>query len=313
MTGYIIIALAIAILALVIYTIWTKTKSGVGTFFTSGLNPHGEFADMILTLAEHINKKKKEYEYNPRFYIEDERWLLDSQGPKTFYYLDEFQINDLYSQINQSPLSEYSEREKSTSGIEGGVDLNPVAFKGNKGAETERTRKFLPDNSVASKYSIIENYLKDNQLLNYGIAQFYTDEAQRHKFNESCDNLEKEYKFKITEDERTKHWISLNKENAYPTLEAIKLISGNIAIQQNFSIEEQDGQVKLYFQHPINEYLEEKDRHVKICISCSKEKLTSSGKNYIIAGKTIKATCIGKIIRWDEQTKSLDINPIAVF
>lgn len=313
MTGYIIIVLAIAILALVIYIIWTKAKTGISTFFTSGLNPHGEFADMILTLAEHINKKKQEYEYNPRFYIEDERWLLDSQGPKTFYYLDELQINDLYSQINQSHLSEYSEREKSASVIEGGVDLSPFAFKGNRGAETERTKKFLPDNSVASKYSIIENYLKDNQLLNYGIARFYTDEAQRQKFNESCDNLEKDYKFKIEEKERTKHWISLNKENAYPTLDEIKLISGNITIQQDFSIEEKDGQIKLYFKHPINEYLEEKDRDVKICIICSKEKLTPSGQNYIIIGKTIKATCIGKIIRWDDQTKSLDINPIAVF
>ena len=313
MTGYIIIAIAIAILALVIYYVWTKIKNGVGTFFTSGLNAHGEFAEMILTLAEHINRKKQEYEYNPRFYIEDERWLLDSQGPKTFYYLDEFQINDLYSQINQSSLFEYSEREKSASGMEGGVDLSPVAFKGNRRAEMERTKKFLIDNSIASKYSVIENYLKDNQLLNYGIAQFYTDEAQRQKFNDSCDNLEKEYKFKITEDERTKHWISLNKENAYPTLEEIKLISGNIAIQQNFSIEEKDGQVKLYFQHPVNEYLEEKDRCVKICISCSEEKLTSSGRNYILAGKTIKATCIGKIIRWDDQTKTLEINPIAVF
>lgn len=149
--------------------------------------------------------------------------------------------------------------------------------------------------------------------MNYGIAKFYTDEAQRHKFNESCDSLEKDYKFKITEEERAKHWISLNKENAYPTLDDIKLISGNIAIQQNFTIEEQDGQIKLYFKHPINEYLEEKDRDVKICISCSKEKLISSGKNYFVSGKTIKATCIGKIIRWDDQTKSLDINPIAVF
>lgn len=100
MTGYILIAGAIAILALVIFIVWTKIKNGVGTFFTSGLNPHGEFSDMVLTLAEHISKKKKEYEYNPRYYIEDERWLLDSQGPKTFYYMDDFQINDLYSQIN---------------------------------------------------------------------------------------------------------------------------------------------------------------------------------------------------------------------
>lgn len=313
MTGYILITLAIAILSLVIFIVWTKTKNGVSTFFTSGLNPHGEFAELILTLAEHINKKKQEFEFNPRIYMQDERWLLDRQGPKTFYYLDEYQINDLYSQINQTPLSEFSEREKSASGYEGGVAINPISIKGNKGVETERTKKFQIDNSVAGKYGIIENYLKDNQLLIYGIAQFYTDEAQRHKFIESCDKLEMEYKFKISEGERTKHWVSLNKENAYPTLEAIKHISGNIAIQQNFAIEETDGQIKLYFKHPINEYLEEKDRDVKICISCSKEKLTSSGKNYFVHGKTIKATCIGKIIRWDDQTKSLDINPIAIF
>jgi len=314
MTGYFILAFALILLTLVIYIIWTKIKSGVTTFFSTGLQHHSEIAGLILTIADHIKEKKKEYEvFNPRLYIGDERWLLDSQGPKTFYYIDENQINDLYSQINQTPLLEISEREKSSKGFEGGLTNNPISLKGNKGSETEKTRKYLPDNSIASRYSLIETYLKDNQLLNYRIAQFYTDEGQRIKFNESCDSLEKDYNYKISEEERNKHWITLNKENAYPTLDSIKAFSGKIAIQEDFVIEEKEGQIKLYFKHPLNEYLEVQDRDVKICISCSKEKFTSSGKSFIVAGKTIKATCIGQIIRWDDKEKSLDINPIAVF
>jgi hypothetical protein len=314
MTGYSLIAIAICLLALVIYIIWKKIKNGVSNFFTIGLQPYGEFAELILTLGERINKKRKEEaEFNPRNFIGDERWLLDSQGPKTFYFIDESQVNDMFSQINQKSLLEYSESEKLTTGIEGGISSTPITAKGNKGSAHEKTSKFLIDNSVAGKYNHIENYLKDNQLIQYGIAQFYTDEFQREKFNESCKSLETDFKFKITEADRDKHWITLNKENAYPTLEMIKSTTGNIAIQQDFSIEETNGQIKLYFSHPINAYLEEKDKEVKICISCFQEKLTTSGMNFIKNGKTIKATCIGKIIRWDEINKTLEINPISIF
>lgn len=309
----IVIAIIFGLLALVIFFIWHKTKKSVTSFFSFGLNPSGEFAELVLTLADYIDKKKKENEHDPRLYIGDERWLLDSQGPKTFYYLDNTQINDLYSQISQTRLSEYSERKKSSVGMDGGITYSPVSVKGKKDAESEQISTYTVDTSVASKYSVIEDYLKDNQLINYGVAKFYTDEFQRQRFNESCDRLESEFKFIVTEEERNDHWISLNKENANPTLEEIKLISGNIAIQQDFNIEEDNGQIKLYFIHPINEYLENKDKDVKICISCSRDKLTSSGENYIIVGKTIKATCIGKVIRWDEDQKALYINPIAIF
>ena len=314
MEGYMLVAVSILIFAFIIYIIFAKFKNGVITFFNSGLHSHGEFADFIIALAAHISKKRKEIEeYNPRLYVGDERWLLDSQGPKTFYFLDEIQVDDFYYQINQPQLSEYSEREKLTGGMEGGVNLNPISLKGHKGHEAEKTSKFHIESSIASRYSIIENYLKDNQLLRYGIAQFYTDELQRQKFYDTCDNLEKEFNYKITEEERLKHWINLNKENAYPTLEEIKLITGTLVLQQDFDTEIENDQLYLSFIHPINEYLEEKDRDVKICIYCSKEKLTHSGKIFIIPGKTIKATCIGKVIRWDGQRKSLDINPIAIF
>lgn len=282
----------------------------VGTYINYGLNPNSEFAELIVNLAEHINKKKQDSEYNPRDYIDDERWLLDSQGPKTFYYLDEAQINDLYSQINQNSLLEYTEREKSALAKEGGVTSKPLVIRGNKTSESEKTSRFQPDNSTASKYSVIENFLKENELLNYSFAQFYTNEYFLLKFHESCNKLEEEFNYKISKEERSIHWINLNKENAYPSLEKIKLISGNIAIQQNFIIEEFQGLIKLNFDHPINEYLEEKDRGVKICINCSKESLTPSGKTYIVSGKTIKATCIGKVIRWDEGSRALEINPI---
>ncbi len=315
-TGYLLIAGAIIVFGIIIYIIYSKIKGGVITFFTSGLNPHGEFSQLILSMADYINKKKNTQEESfPRHFIDDDRWLLESQGPKTFYYIDERQINDMYAQINQAPrLEEVTEKEKASSGVDGGLSSTAVSIKGTKGSESEKTKKYSIDNSAPSKYSYVESYLKDNLLINYGIAKFYTDHTQRVKFEEACNKLEQEFKFKVSENDRNQHWISLNKEFAYPTLDGIKNSSGNIAFQEDFTIlEEVDGKVKLFFTHPINSFLEDGDKNVRICINCSKENLTQAGKTFLVSGKTIKATCVGKIIRWDEQTKSLDINPIAVF
>ncbi|MES2654360.1 MAG: hypothetical protein V4620_02165 [Bacteroidota bacterium] len=315
MIAVIIVAVGLIILGLIIFVIYLKVKGGVTNFLTNGLNPHDEFSTLILSMADYIQQKRAAMDlYLPRYFVDDERWLLDSQVPKTFYYIDESQINDMYSQLNSShKLEEFTEKEKQAKGFDGGISGSALSIKGNKATESERTKKFTLDISTPSKYNFIETYLKDNILINYGIAKFYTDDTQKIKFYESCEKLEEDFKFKISETERDKHWINLNKELSYPTLEGIKNSSGNIAFQEDFSIEHIDEHVKLFFIHPINQFLEEKDKNIRICISCTKQNLTQLGNTFFLTGKTIKATCLGKIIRWDEQTKTLEVNPIAIF
>ena len=214
MTTGIIIAIAIVIFGLIILVLYYKVKGSVTNFFTYGLNPHDEFSTLVLSMADHIRQKRSEVDqFMPRHFIGDERWLLDSQGPKTFYYIDANQINDMYSQLSSAhKLEEFTEKEKSAKGFDGGISGRTLSLKGNKATESERTKKFTLDVSTPSKYSFIETYLKDNMLINYGIAKFYTDDTQKIKFNESCDSLEKEFKFKISEEARNTHWINLNKE-----------------------------------------------------------------------------------------------------
>lgn len=299
------------------YRVFKKFKSGVISLFEygEGLEPYGPFSDIVLTVAEHINKKRKLHETStPTFYRNEERWLLESTGLKTFYLIDERQINDFYSQINLSPvLQEITEKEKSTKLLEAGISNTPINIKGNTTGELEKTSKYAIDNSIVTKYGHVENYLKEYELISYGIAPFYSDERKKVLFYNSCDQLQVEHGFEITTEQREKHWIKLNQEYALPFLDEIKHTSGNVAIQETFNIVENEDTFQLIHLHKINDFLPDKEQGVSIVIMANKSNLSQSGKSFFINGKTIKVTCLGKVITWDDETRSLIINPISIF
>lgn len=128
-----------------------------------------------------------------------------------------------------------------------------------------------------------------------------------------CTKMEDVYKYKIDLEARETHWIKLNREYANPILEQIKNLSGNVAFQEDFLVISKEDHFELSYIHRINQYLDTDSKKVSISCHLPKNNLTSTGKSYIIADKYIKATCIGKIIRWDESERCLIINPIAIF
>ena len=154
----ILIFIAIVSFFLIFFYIGSKIKKATIEIieYGEGLEPYGTLSDIIITLSDKIQKKRQNLSINqPKFYENQERWLLDSQKLKTFYYLDEDQVNNFYSQINIQPrIQEYSEREKKSSSLEGGVSQGILTARGNKSGELESTSKFLVD------FNVIKNMMK---------------------------------------------------------------------------------------------------------------------------------------------------------
>lgn len=69
----------------------------------------------------------------------------------------------------------------------------------------------------------------------------------------------------------------------------------------------------LTYDHPINEDLEPSTPVVGIRVACTLDGLTFSGKTAFADGESVKATCVGKIVRWDDAMWQLVINPIAIY
>ena len=90
--------------------------------------------------------------------------------------------------------------------------------------------------------------------------------------------------------------------------------TGYVAIQTEFSIMEILGDVYiLSFVHPLNEYLPQEDKKVRIRATCAKGCMTSSGVSTFKKDKSVKITCLGKVVSWDNEDKILEISPIAIY
>jgi hypothetical protein len=246
---------------------------------------------------------------------EEKREAIQKMGPKTFYYLDERQVKDLYLQIFQEPEPkriQTRETKEAKMGIAG--KFHVVEPKYERGKAQEITKDYDVEQVPTMMYNKIEQFFFDKGRVTFGLDEFEFDESEIDDFESICDQMKSKFHIDIPDDLYGTYHIQKMTEFAVEYTKKLASSSGYIALQSEFIIADiTDTDCILSRVHPLNDYLLSEDREVKLQIGCSKSFLTPSGIAIFKKDKSVKITSLGKIVSWNYKDKVLEVSPIAIY
>jgi len=235
-------------------------------------------------------------------------------GPKTFYYLDNGQVRDLYCQVFQElqpKQIETHEKERSQKSI--GADFKLVAKYGTR-QETETKTTYEPELTSPVMYNQVQDYLVKNNNVIFGLEDFDYDKSSIDEFKSMCAAMEKKFSFSVPEELQEKFISDKLHEFALNHSKEIAQSSGFVSLQGEFLVAKVDHDCRsLSYSHPLNQYLAQGDTSISIEILCHSPNLSSSGSTTFTPDSSVKITCVGKVVRWNSKEGLLTINPIAIF
>lgn len=230
---------------------------------------------------------------------------------RTFYYLDEYQVRSLYSQIVQGLEPRQIETRTTTQkkkGLKGRLGLLEPHYE--KGEAREEARLYDATPTPTTMYKRIEKHMIDEDEITFGLEMFEYEDSWIAEFRSHCEALGR---FGLPIEERIQENVISDKmsEFARENVERLSNSSGFVAIQEEFVVaESSEKTITLGFVHPATNRL---DHVVTIEIVCDKDSLTSSGQVAFRQGSYIKIACVGKVTRWDKDEHVLELNPMAIY
>jgi len=246
---------------------------------------------------------------------QEKKEAIQKGGPKTFYYIDKSQVEDLYLQIFQEPEPkriEIRESKESRKGITG--DLKVIKPRYEKGKAEETTKVYNPEKVPSIMFNKVEDRLLEDGKVAFGLEEFEFEKSSIDEFKSMCDQMQNKLNFDIPEDLQDKFISDKMKEFALQYTKKISASSGYVAIQTEFSIISiVDDIYTLSFVHPLNRYLPQESTKVRIQVICPEKHMTPSGHGTFKKDKSVKITCWGKVVSWNDKDKILEICPIAIY
>lgn len=315
MTGYYIAAGVIIIILGLILTLYFVIRKGIRSL-TKEAEKDSFWPGLIINIGKAIEDKRiADAAPKPQSLIEIKKNAICKTGLKTFYYLDKDEIELLFPQIsNGIRLSSVTTTKKEGKTTELGASAsNSIKLGIGRNNQNESTQQYNVSNNISAQYNEIESYFIEQGSLTFGIEEFDFDEQAFANFKRDCGFMETIYGYAIKEHEQEEHWIKIKKEAAKEYLKIIISASGYIAIQSEIHVKKIENDTYfLNFKHPINNFIE-LDQKISIEIACNKNYFTPFGQRTLVEGKSLQITQIGKVIRWDDSTRTLEINPIAIY
>ena len=237
-------------------------------------------------------------------------------GPKTFYYLDETQIKQLHEQVSeQLEPKEIETQEALTTdkGIKGVLKMVEPRYRRLRSVQTKK--KYEIEHSSAAMYNAVEKYLFEKGDVSFGIEDFEFDEASVSEFRSMCTQMKEKFDFAIPDDLQENFVSDRMRGLAMEAIDRLSHVSGYVAVQAEFVVSTtiQDQRVLHLFAHPLNRHLGSEDTKVSIEIRCSSDLLTPAGNAALEVDHPVKIACVGKVVRWDSDDRTLVISPIAVY
>ena len=236
-------------------------------------------------------------------------------GPKTFYYIDKDQIEDLYPQVNQELEPKRIETRESKETKKGVVaNLRVIKPKYERGRAEETTKIYETKQTLSMMYNRVEQYLLEKGRMTFGVEEFEFEKSSIDEFKSMCDKMRSKFKFDIPEDLQANFVSDKMREFALQRVKVLSGSTGYVAIQTEFSIIDIQGDAYiLSFVHPLSEHLPKEDKKVRIQVTCAKECMTPSGVSTFKKDKSVKIACLGKVVSWNNEDKILEISPIAIY
>lgn len=246
---------------------------------------------------------------------EKKRKAILALGPKTFYYIDENQVRDLYTQVFQElkpKRIKTRETEETKKGITAKIKFLEPKYE--KGRGKEVTKSYEVEQTLATMYNEIEQYLVENDKVTFGLEEFEYDKSSIAEFQAMCEHMESKLNFSVPEELQSKFLSDKMTDFAVQNLEKLSHVSGYVAVQGELSVVDisKDGYT-LSLTHPLSQHLAPGVYDTTIQVTCTSDCVTPSGKSTFKRDKLIKITCLGKVVSWRTQDAALEIGPIAIY
>jgi hypothetical protein len=246
---------------------------------------------------------------------DEKKGEIQKIGPKTFYFIDESQVKDLYLQlfpVLEPKRIETREAKEVKGGVKGKLKIVEPEYQRGKAEEIKKIYEI--ETIPALMYNKVEKYFFDKGSITFGLDEFEYDKSSIDEFKSMCNKMKEQFNLNISDEVQTTFVSDKMREFALKHILNLSITSGYVALQNLFYVTDISRNICLLsYEHTLNRYLKPEDGNVKIQISCADKYLTPSGSSTFTKDKSVRITCFGKIVSWSDKEKVLLINPVAIY
>lgn len=235
-------------------------------------------------------------------------------GPlRSFYFLDEHQLADMYPTITPQQLTHVEKTRTNSSQRRLRAGSQTLGAEHQKGSAEAIKELFDVSHQRAVMYNDIEKYLLDHDKITFGLESFQFDKSKIVEFETLTQQMKEKCNFPIPEDVQKSFVSKTMKDFAVENIQRLADSSGYVAITAELSTDYAERTYTLTYDHPLNQHLDATEPKAKIHITCPEDNATTTGRSVFSQTKPVRITCLGKVIRWDRDDRTLEISPIAIF
>jgi hypothetical protein len=237
--------------------------------------------------------------------------LFETHNLKSFFYIDEDQVLQLYQQL--VPLQLTGVEAQSIKKVR-----RILGFSFGKGPEAKAegetddalVQRYIAATSPASMYQTVEPHLLHiSTVLDHNEAP---DETLAI-FDNFCQLAQERTSFSIPPEVRDSIYTAIHRDAALRLRDQIAKLEGFVAFSGDFLVTTGLDEIYLDYQHPMNRWLDYDDYRIQIRVTFNSEHgLSASGKTHFRDGTPARVTCVGKVAGWD-MGPGLLVCPIAIY
>lgn len=240
--------------------------------------------------------------------------MFINQGPRTFYFLDEEAMNELYPQIFKEvePVeTQTEERETKEGGIHAKLHLVEPRFDKTIGVTVRRT--YVKEQNLGAMFNQIESFLVENEQVLLALEDFAEHEPSVEEFRTMCRQMDERFQFKVPQELQEQYIKQQQEALAVNKVKELKQAHDYILMRGVFSVSSIDNQWSLVYSHPLNNNLSSITKRVTIAATCPKEQSSTAGTATFSNTATVNLTLFGKVVCWNDDSWVLQINPLAIY
>jgi hypothetical protein len=237
-----------------------------------------------------------------------------NQGPRTFYFLDERAVNELYPQIFKEiePVEmQTEEHEAKEGGIRARLHFIEPKFGKKSGLSVRRT--YVKEQNLGAVFNQVEKFLLENEQVYLGLEDFAEREPFVDEFRTMCAQMDERFHFKVPQQLQEQYITQQREALAMKKVKQLKETHDYLLVRGQFSVGSTDNQWLLVYLHPLNTNLSSTDKRVTFSVAFPKERTTPAGGATLSSTATVNLTLFGKVICWEEDNWVLKINPLAIY
>lgn len=237
-----------------------------------------------------------------------------NNAAKSFYYIDNEQIKEIYYSVSNGFHPSKVERKESNnrSGtLSANIKLiSPTIQAGNSSFISET---YESEWNPIIMYNILEKYLLENNMVILGLEDYIESKSISDELKVNRELVLTKHKIALP-GELNSSFIDIEKKLFAAIKKAeIQESSGFVAVKAEFEVgERNNSEMELRYRHPLNNDVSS-DPETTLCVICRSSCFTQSGKELLNPGISIKVVCFGKIVTWNNNHQCLWINPIAIY